>query len=134
MALTITRQHIPASPNDLPEGLPDAQTHVNILLCKSARAHSLQTIRIHADQRAQHICAKRIRERSQALHGIQEYVRIVVLDGLQEYVADGRFERAHSLVGRASRADGHQFAQEEQAVCPDGQQCVLEKLKRPLIG
>jgi hypothetical protein len=113
MALTMTRQRIAASPNDLPEGLPDAQTHVNILLYESAHAHSLQPIRIHADQRAQHIGAKRISERSQALHCIQEYVRIVVLHGLQEYIADGRLERAHSLVGRTSRADGHQFAQEE---------------------
>ena len=118
----------------MPEGLPDAQAHINILLRESARAHSLQAIRIHADQRAQHIRAKRIRERGQALHGIQEYVRVVVLNGLQEYIADGGLERAHSLVGRRSRADCHQLAQEEQAVGSDGEQGVLEKLERPLVG
>jgi hypothetical protein len=70
----------------------------------------LQAVYIDADQRAQHIRAKRICKRGQALNSIQEDVRIVVLNGLQKYITDGGLERAHSLLWCGSCADTHQFA------------------------
>jgi hypothetical protein len=127
-------QRIPTSPNDLSKGLTDTQAHVDVLSHEGTHTYSLQAVRIDAQQRAQHVRAERICERGQALHGIQKHVRVVVLNRLKEYVADGGLERAHRLVGCGSRAEAHQFAQEEQAVGADGEQGILEELERSLVG
>jgi hypothetical protein len=108
--LTILGQCLPAPPDDLAKSLPDTQAHVDVLSHNRAHAYTLQVVRIDMHQRTQHIGAKRICECGEALHGIQEYVRIVVLNCLQEYITDGGLECTHRLVWRGSCADGHQFA------------------------
>jgi hypothetical protein len=131
--LTIVRQRISASPRDLPQGLPDTKANVYLLLRDGARTYPLQAVCIGTYKRTQHVGTERICEHGQTLDGIQEYVRIVVLNGLQEHLADGRLECAHCLVWHGACAGSNQLSQEEQAVRADWEQCVLEKFECSLV-
>ena len=107
------------------------------MLRHRARAQAVDTVRVRLHEPAEDVLAVPVDHRGETLHGVQEHVRVVILDRLHE---DGEnaghecaVERGCRETARGRPTRGDELAQEEQTVRPDGEKGVLEEFEGLLV-
>ena len=91
--LTVVRKCISTSPDHLAKSFADASAGVDVRLLKRTAADPFETPRIHLNKTFQDVLSKAVNHGGQTLNSVQEDIRVVVLDRLQEYRENAWYER-----------------------------------------